>query len=246
MIQLTVSEFSFRHKRCWFAPAPFDISGCDLVTFQAALTPDPGFDCKRIPTFLLDLTQSEETLLANLEQSTRYKLRQAWKKNLRLEIQKDHADFSAMYRDFVCAKEFAGDLRHLETFLNHGRLYTVYRDETLLAGLLTIEDDSQARWLLSGSRRLTDLREQSKVIGFANHMLVFEAARDARARGIHTFDLGGYYDGGDESDPRVQITRFKRGFGGAPVDRYTCTKIYSPLYRTAKRLKRRLSGSAAS
>lgn len=239
MFEIRTRRLLFRKRFIWFAPRAADIGDCDAVFYLAtdagAEAADPGFACSPTPTFLLDLTQDADALMGALKRTCRQNVRLAEKAGITIRINSDHAAFEALYRDFATAKGYDADVADLPAYLAHGRLYTAWLDDMLLGGLLTVEDERQARWLVSGSRRLEDGQTLGRQIGQANRLLVWRAALDAQARGCAVFDLGGHYEGDDDSDPRAAITRFKLEFGGERTVRYRCVKTYNPVYRLLKR-----------
>ena len=223
----------------WFAERAIDLPDCDaaylFATEQGPEAAEAGFRCQGTPTFLLDLTRDPDNLLAQMKKRCRYDIRQSDKSGISIKIGSHVSEFADLYRDFTEKKQLNEYLNNLAVFLEHGRLYTAWLDGIMLGGLLTIEDNRQARWLLSGSMRLRDDQAATgKRIGQANRLLVWRAALDCQDRGLETFDLGGHYEGPDPDDPQYRIAQFKRGFGGTRVVRYRCVKLYHPLYKALK------------
>lgn len=240
MVELHTSQFPFKKKQFWFADKPFDVPCCAAAYFYAvphALDID-GFERYPSPTFIIDLKQDSETLKKAMSKNCRYEVNRAQRDGLIVKKNQDQQAFFDIYRQFVKEKDFAGDLNAFWDFVERGNLYTCYYNDMLLGGLLTLEDDDNSRWLLSGSIRLvTDDSEQLKRVSLANRLVIWEAMLDARSRGLHSFDLGGYYDGEDRNHPGYGIAKFKRAFGGEPVVQYKYAKVYSLPLRLIKNLK---------
>ncbi len=97
-----------------------------------------------------------------------------------------------------------------------------------------VEDEMRIRLLLAGSKRLEADKDKSIIIGQANRLLMWEAIQYAHGKGLVEFDLGGYYTGDDENDPRININKFKKSFGGELQTLYNYRKYYSRLYRLLK------------
>ena len=240
MVEIETRRFPFTKRNLWFVDEPFDVSRCDAAFFYAAERPAPGFACRRAPTFLVDLSRTEGELKSSLSKSCRHNCNRAIREGIVVRVNTDHAAFLELYKAFVAAKDFQGYVDNFPRLAAQGTLYTWYFEERLQGGLLLLEDEVNSRWLMSGSRRLStdDAPNFNRIMGRGNRLVLWEAICDARRRGQQRLDLGGYYDGDDETDPRWAITRFKAEFGGEPVERFTCEKYYSRLYRLTKRLRR--------
>jgi len=240
VVEVETRRFPFKKKNFWFADKPFDVTGCDAVFFYATPSNDEveGFDCAPSPTFIIDLSEEPEALKKAMSKTCRYEVNRALREGLVVEKNQDHAAFFDLYRKFVDAKDFDGDVENYKDFVSKGNLYTCYYENQLLGGFVSIEDETRARWLLSGSQRLTTTdKKLSKISGLANRLFVWEAMRDAQERGKLWFDLGGYYDGDDKAHPGFGIAHFKRGFGGRAEMLYKYSKYYSLAFRLMKRLK---------
>ncbi|WP_221801443.1 GNAT family N-acetyltransferase [Oceanobacter mangrovi] len=242
MVQIDSRKLIFSRRSYWFTP-PQDVSGCDVVSFfacQSDVTP-AGFSRTESRTLLINLQQDESTLLQNMSKNCRYEINRASREGLTTQKNVNQQAFFDLYQDFVKAKQFSGDLDMYWHFVEQGTLYTCYWEGELIGGLLALQDEQHSRWILSGSKRLTtDDKTLSKVIGYGNRLLIWEAIKDAKAKGLEFFDLGGFYDGCDESNPEYRIARFKSEFGGAAVSQYKFSKTYSPLLKLAKQLKKSL------
>lgn len=170
-------------------------------------------------TVTLNLTHTEDDLLAAMKQKTRYNLRLAAKKGVRVRAGTS-ADFDLLYRLYA------------ETSVRDGfviRSAEYYKDVwgTLLkAGLaqpLIAEVDNESvggvvlfkfggtAWYFYGMSR--DAHREK----MPNYLLQWEAIRWARAQGCHTYDFWGAPDEFIESDSMWGVWKFKEGFGGQIV-----------------------------
>lgn len=238
MIEISSRKSIFRRKSYWFSQHPYDVSGCDAVYFYAInkCHDIAGFQRSTSHTLQLDLSSTLETLKKNMSKSCRYEVNRASREGLHVKKGQDAHAFHKIYRDFVHAKAFNGDLDKYWHYIEAGNLYTCYFDGQLIAGLVTLQDDQYARWIISGSNRLA--AENSKLTGFANRLLVWEAIMDAKENGIKWFDFGGYYSGENQLNPEYRIAQFKKGFGGTPAIQYKYAKYYSLILRVLKWIKR--------
>ena len=240
MVQINTRKLLFKKQSYWFAP-PHDVEGCDAVFFYASddKIELPGFSRSESKTFLLDLSLDEATLMKNMSKSCRYEVNRAAREGLTIKKNTDQQAFLDIYTEFVSAKGFNGDLDMYWNFVENGALYTCYWNDDLIGGLLTLQDEKHSRWILSGSKRLaSDDKQVAMIAGLSNRLLVWHAALDAKATGKQVFDLGGYFDGDDESHPEYRIARFKKGFGGDSVTQYKYNKTYSASLKMAKKIRK--------
>lgn len=242
MIHIKTRKLLFSEDRFWYTP-PQNVKGASAAFFYASEVNDdsPSFEKSEAKTFFIDLTPDPDTLKKAMSKGCRYDINRAPKEELIVKKNTDQQAFFDMYSDFVKSKGFSGDLDIYWKYIDNGTLYTCYWQDTLIAGLLVIQDKRHARWILSGSKRLDDHNQElSKKFGYANRLLIWEAMMDAKDSGRAIFDLGGYSDTEDNKDPEYHIARFKRGFGGQPVTLYKYQKVYSPLLTLLKSLKKQL------
>jgi lipid II:glycine glycyltransferase (peptidoglycan interpeptide bridge formation enzyme) len=172
-------------------------------------------------TVTLDLRRSEDEILAGMKQKTRYNVRLAEKKGVRIRPGA-LADLDLLYRMYA------------ETSVRDGfviRSADYYRDawgSFMRAGLaqpliaevegepvsaLILFKFARTAWYIYGMSRETH-REK-----MPNHLLQWEAMRWAKASGCETYDFWGAPDEFDESDPMWGVWKFKAGFGGQVVRR---------------------------
>ena len=85
------------------------------------------------------------------------------------------------------------------------------RSGRLIGGVLVVEQGGTARYYKGAAD--PDVRDLAVL-----HPALFEAMKRARQRGRAYFDLWGYNLHVDVSDPRHNINRFKKGFGGEIID----------------------------
>ena len=178
---------------------------------------------KRAPMFLsveyagiLDLTKSEEEILAGASQGFRRKLRKAEKNEITIETSKDpkivktfykievkHAQrqkFIAFSEDFL-TKQFAAFAKNDEVIM-----YTAKKDGEILAQNFMIFYGDECSYHYGTS---TDLGTKYS----AAPLLHMEAMREARNRGIKRYNLWGIV-GLDETKHRFYgVSEFKRSFG---------------------------------
>jgi peptidoglycan pentaglycine glycine transferase (the first glycine) len=167
-------------------------------------------------TVLLDLRRSEAEILAGMKQKTRYNVRLAEKKGVRIRPG-TLTDLDLLYRLYA------------ETAVRDGfviRAADYYRDawgSFMAAGLaqpLIAEVEGEAAsalilfkfaktaWYMYGMSR------EAHRDKMPNHLLQWEAMRWAKQQGCETYDFWGAPDEFVETDPMWGVWKFKEGFGG--------------------------------
>jgi hypothetical protein len=107
-------------------------------------------------------------------------------------------------------------------------------DGEVAGGHFFLSDGEHLRGLITGSKRLEAGGHRANVIGYANRLIVWEAMKYARAKGIREYDMGGYFTGPAGNGQLERINAYKASFGGSIVPRYHYEKNYSRLFGLAK------------
>lgn len=234
----------FQTGEVWFSESPRDLSGYHSLTFrQCRVKGDfAGFERSDFTTLVIDLTQDEDSLWQNLSpKSCRYKINRGMREGITISVSDKYEEFERMYTDFAEQKKLGDSGYTIEQLRKDGTLFFAEYENQTIAGQLYLEDKdgrSSIRLLLGCSRRLDDDKEKSKIIGFANRYLVWEAMKYAKGKGITEFDFGGFYTGSDPDPERENINTFKKSFGGELVTHYDYKKAYSSAYKFVRALYR--------
>ncbi|MFZ3071382.1 MAG: peptidoglycan bridge formation glycyltransferase FemA/FemB family protein [Anaerolineaceae bacterium] len=223
----------------------------------------PGFQVEEHPiqprhTILIDLTRDEEALLAGMKQKTRYNIRLAERKGVRVETTRDLAGFYTLMqttaaRDGFALHDFSYYQKVFEVFEPLGKcvlLRASYEDQPLAYLMLFI---NQGRaWYFYGASD-----DESRNL-MPTYLLQWEAMRWSKAHGASVYDLWGIPDEDEEvlerdftnrSDGLWGVYRFKRGFGGTIVRSAPAfIRVYQPLIYRVYRWwrKRRQAGLDAA
>jgi lipid II:glycine glycyltransferase (peptidoglycan interpeptide bridge formation enzyme) len=166
-------------------------------------------------TMLIDLRKSEDELLAAMKQKTRYNLRLAERKGVKVR-QSNAEDFPLLYRmyaetsvrdKFVIRSE-AYYREVWERFLQAGMLKPLIAEVEgqAVAGLMLFIFGKQSWYLYGMSREIA--REW-----MPNYLLQWEAIKTSQKAGCATYDLWGAPDEFNEHDPMWGVYRFKLGLG---------------------------------
>jgi peptidoglycan pentaglycine glycine transferase (the first glycine) len=186
-------------------------------------------------TVQIDLTQSEDDILAGMSQKTRYNVRLADRKEVTVRPGTP-SDLDTLYRLYALTAardEFI--IRPLDYYRKawgdfmQARLaqplIAEYQGDPL-AHVVIFHFGRQA-WYFYGA---SSDEERSRM---PNHALQWEAIRWAKSRGCTVYDFWGAPDDfQDENDPLAGVYRFKSGFGGTVVRHIGAWDApTSPLYR---------------
>jgi len=165
---------------------------------------------------LLDLTKSEEDLLAAMKQKTRYNIRLAARKGVRVRLG-EIAELPMLYKMYAeTAVRDGFVIRHADYYLNTWRMFI----EADMAKILIAEVENQpvAALILfhfNGSARyMFGMSTENCRELMPNYLLQWEAMRLAKQLGCHTYDMWGAPEVFDESDSMWGVFRFKQGFNG--------------------------------
>lgn len=170
-------------------------------------------------TVTLDISASDDELLARMKPKTRYNVRLAERKGVKVRLGSAH-DLDLLYQLYAETAVRDGfvirsiDYYHTlwNTFLNAGMLDILIAevDEQPIAALILFKFQRKAWFLYGMSREMH--REK-----MPNYLLQWEAIRQSKKAGCHTYDLWGAPYQFVESDPLWGVYRFKDGLGGQVV-----------------------------
>ncbi|MBN1887319.1 MAG: peptidoglycan bridge formation glycyltransferase FemA/FemB family protein [Thermoflexales bacterium] len=192
-------------------------------------------------TMTIDLGQDEEALLAAMHSKTRYNVRLAGRKGVRVR-QGGMEDMDVLYAMYSETAQRDGFIIRPAPYYRDawgsfiaaglGQPLIAEVDGQPVAGLVLFRFADCAYYFYGMSR---DLHRDK----MPNHLLQWEAIRWARAAGCATYDLWGAPDTLDESDPMHGVYRFKQGFGARFVSQlgawdYSALRPLYGLYAAAR------------
>ena len=260
MIEIERRPYSiFKIKEIWFADQPIkvDTSGYDGIAFKACkknvnVEGFVGSDMGQA-TLVIDLTKDLEEIWKGMDKSScRYAINRAIRDGVEVKIDKNYDEFLKIYRKFMIKKVYPTFLSRLYDpkleimERGYGVLFTAEWEGEVLGGCYFIHDEENIRWLVGASKRLEVDRKKATLIGNANRLIIWEAIKWAKERGIKEFDLGGYSLEAESNpnDPRYGINKFKKSFGGKLVTRYFYYKDCSKKLKFFVRLISKISDVA--
>lgn len=192
-------------------------------------------------TVILDLTLSEEALLAQFKSKWRYNIRLSEKKGCIVECEKMDDDesiekaidmFYSLYettseRDGIAihSKEYYKSLffkakEYKDVSL---RLYVAKYNNLNLASIITIFYKSEATYLYGASSN--NYRNM-----MPTYLLQWKAIKDAKQYGCSVYDFYGMPPLDDPRHPMAGLYRFKTGFGGKIIHRIGSIDVYKNTF----------------
>ena len=170
-------------------------------------------------TVLIDLCPSEDKLLANMKQKTRYNIRLAGRKGVKVRIG-DLSDIDMLYQMYletsvrdqfvIRSEEYYRNL--WTTFIQAGLAVPLIAevDNEPIAALILFIFRKRAWYLYGMSRKI----HRSKM---PNYLLQWEAIKRSKDAGCEIYDMWGAPESMDKRDALQGVYRFKSGFGGTLV-----------------------------
>lgn len=174
-------------------------------------------------TLLIDLTPSEDKILSCMKQKTRYNIRLAGKKGVKVNSSKNIGLFFSIMKvtgerdEFgIHGQEYYQNAYEAFSKNNACELFIASHEKKSLAGIMVFMQGERA-WYLYGASN-DEERER-----MPTYLLQWEAIRWAKNKGCVEYDLWGVPDEDEEileknfttrSDGLWGVYRFKRGFGG--------------------------------
>jgi len=182
-----------------------------------------------VHTIMLDLSKSEEELLKNMHQKTRYNIRLAKKKGVEVVESDDAQAFFKLLQQTTTRQKFgAYPVKYFQDILklDNTKLYLAKYQGKDIAGILCTYYKNTATYLFGASSD-----EFRNVM--APHLLQWTAIKDAKENGFEFYDFWG----AARKDSKIKqekswigITRFKQGFDqDQPIFGYL--GAYSYTYR---------------
>lgn len=171
-------------------------------------------------TLTLDLTQSEDELLTNMNQSTRRKIRQSEKKEVIIHSTTAEEDLKTLYDIYAVTGERQGfTVRPWDYYqtlwqtlikANFAHVFVAEYDGQILGGVILFHF-GQHVWYFNGMSS-NEHRDRQP-----NYGLQWAAIRWAKTQGYSIYDWWGAPNYFQEDDPMWGVFRFKVGFGSQIV-----------------------------
>jgi peptidoglycan pentaglycine glycine transferase (the first glycine) len=198
----------------------------------------------------VDISATEDELLASFHPKWRYNLRLAEKKGVSVTDQCSREDIPAFYEVLqeTCRRDGFGvraisyyyDIWDLLIERGLGAMFLGRFEDQVICGALTFATGCQA-WYVYGAS------SNSHRNLMPNHLMQWEMMKWAKTRGCSVYDMRGVAreaSAGEDEDRLQGLNRFKRGFGAQYMEYIgEFDLVYSPLwyrlFNLAERLRRR-------
>jgi len=167
-------------------------------------------------TLQIDLKRSQYYLLKNLSQKTRYNIKLAGRKGVRVTQSKDIQEFTKFWRKnfekklFPVLSQQKNILQLHKAFEKDSQILIAKKDNIVIAVLLLLFYDKVAYYMYAATSN-----EGRK--NFAPTLLTWEAILLAKKMNCKIFDFDGIYDERFPIKTWKGFTKFKKGFGGNEV-----------------------------
>ncbi|MBN2306884.1 peptidoglycan bridge formation glycyltransferase FemA/FemB family protein [Candidatus Peregrinibacteria bacterium] len=178
--------------------------------------PETNFDRHPQTSLIIDLSLSEEEILAQMKQKGRYNIKLAEKHDVKVEVSEDIDTFYHLLKktserdDFgIHEKEYYEKL--LATMGDKAQLLMARYEDRVVAGGIFVYLDEWGIYYYGAFDHY-----YRKIM--ASYMVQWEAIKEAKKRGCKYYDFLGIAPEGAVSHPWLGVTKFKSKFGGKIVD----------------------------
>lgn len=172
-------------------------------------------------TWVLDISKSEQELLAGMRKTTRYLVKKSQNLDLQLEIVKNPKAASILFRlqkETSKRHKFVGFSQKLfeeeiASFVKDDKaaVFICRKNSKVLAAAIIIFYGNTAYYHFSGSV------SGSSEIPFS-YFLQWEIVKEAKRRGLNFYNFWGIAPNGNSRHRFAGVTLFKTGFGGERID----------------------------
>ncbi len=247
-----IDQFCKSRKAIFLKIEPDDIvKTSDKSVRLSSLTESKSVQPSR--TIIIDLQGNEEDWLLRMKPKTRYNIRLAIKKDVKIEYCDDIDTFFKLMLETsdrdkfgVHSKAYYENAYKLFKKNNNVALLIAYYQDQPLAGLMVFRSGDRS-WYFYGA---SNNKERNRM---PTYLLQFEAMKWAKDQGCISYDLWGIPDEDEEilesefdkrSDGLWGVYRFKRGFGGEIVKSAPALdRVYHPLLYKAIGFYQKIRGN---
>lgn len=167
----------------------------------------------------IDLKQDEEALLGAMKQKTRYNIRLAERKGVKVR-QARQDELPMLYSMYAATGVRDGFVVRHETY--YTELWKQFMQADMARGLIAEYEGKAIAavmifYFTGMARYMFGMSLEAKRELMPNYLLQWEAIKLAKGLGCHTYDFWGAPDEFNESDSLWGVYRFKEGFNGITV-----------------------------
>ena len=170
-------------------------------------------------TLLLDIEEPEEKILSQMKPKGRYNIRLAERKGVKVRQSEKIEDLKEFYKLSVGMQErgFSSfDFKHYQNMLEilgqkkNIKIFVAEHKKNILSCILVLYFNEIAVYLHGASGN-----EERELM--PNHLVQWHAILEAKKRGCKVYDFWGIAPNDDPKHSWAGITRFKKSFGGEPI-----------------------------
>ena len=215
----------------FYSPDERDNFNKDAINYlksKKSIISKTAVDIQPPDTTILDLSKSEDQLLADMKTKWRYNVKLAERKGVQIEcFTKDNAGWEnaldIFYQLFEITGKRDGISPHAKSYYKdllcrnsseniQVRLYLSKHENDYLAGIITLFSNNDAVYLYGASNNI-------KRNLMSTYFLQWQAIKDAKKFGSRTYDFYGMPPREDPNHPMHGLYLFKTGFGGQNIHR---------------------------
>jgi len=181
-------------------------------------------------TIWIDLGKSEEKLWKDLKKDCRYCIKKAQEEKIKIKKTRDIETFAKFWskeREKGFGPSQKEDLKKLFlTFGKNAQIFLATKDKEILGGALILLWEKTCYYTHAFSTK------KGRYF-FAQYLIVWEAIKEAKRKGLKIFDFEGVYDKRFHSATKSWqgFSHFKKSFGGSEVQYMgTFSKCYFPKF----------------
>lgn len=215
-------EIIASEKNCAFIKLePNILSGTEPFTIYPSFLPSP----KPLFTkynFIIDLSLDENTLLKNTHPKTRYNIKLAQKKGVKVLEKSDDKSFEQYLELYFQTTKRQGYHGHNRDY--HKKVWEVLKKEEMVRLLIAYyKNEPLTAWMLFNFKDILYYpyggSSQNYREVMASNLIAWEAVKLGKKLGLKKFDMwGALGPDADPKDPWYGFHRFKQGYGGELVE----------------------------
>lgn len=200
-----IKKLAQKHRAIFLRIEPFQDLGFKILDLKRVKDIQPS------NTAILDISRSEEKILSNMHEKTRYNIRLAQRRGVKVRESNNIKTFLSLIHQTSKREKFKPHSDHYyQTLLAHNnkfvRIYAAEYKGEILAVHMMIFFGSTAAYIHGASSR-----KYKNVM--APHLLHWHTMQESKKQGYSQYDFWGI-----DEKKWPGLTRFKKGFGGKIIN----------------------------
>ncbi|GHO43943.1 lipid II:glycine glycyltransferase FemX [Ktedonospora formicarum] len=189
--------------------------------------------------WVLDISQDEKSILAQMKEKWRYNIRLAGRKGITIRRGETKEDLEKFYKIYETTSE--RDTFHINDKNFYQRFLELYKDGDHVALFLAEYEGKPIAgtiiaWIGEWSWYMYGASSNEQRNLMPNHLLQWTSMQWAKSKGCKYYNFRGIPDLLEEGQELWGVYQFKRGFGGYPLRFFpTQDMVYNPLVYQAYR-----------